>query len=138
MPARKKGSSCGFHHIALRTHEFDQAVKFYCDVLGFKQKMEWGEGTGRAVMLDGGNGNFVEIFASATPENRTEGAILHYAIRTDDCDAMLARARGAGAKVTMEATTCDVPSRPEKARVRIAFCIGPAGETIEFFQELAC
>jgi len=58
---------------------------------------------------------------------------LHYALRTADCDAALQRARQAGAAVTMEPKTLALESQP-KITIRIAFCKGPDGELIEFFQ----
>ena len=46
----------------------------------------------------------------------------------------LEQARKAGAEVTVEPKNVDIPSRPAVAPVRIAFCKGPDGEIIEFFQ----
>ncbi|MEZ5276703.1 MAG: hypothetical protein R3F07_10015 [Opitutaceae bacterium] len=54
-------------------------------------------------------------------------------MRTDDCDAALERARAAGAKVTIEPKSIDIQSTPPTP-VRIAFCEGPEGAVIEFFQ----
>jgi glyoxylase I family protein len=70
----------------------------------------------------------------APGEAPPEGAILHYALRTTDCDAALERARAAGATVTMEPKTIPLESEPQKITIRIAFCKGPDGELIEFFQ----
>lgn len=124
----------GFHHVAIRVHDFDGAVKFYTEALGFTPKITWGEGDKRAIMLDAGDGNYMEIFAGGKPDPQPEGAILHFALRTSDCDAALNRARAAGAVVTMEPKSLDIPSKPHVTPVRIAFCKGPAGEIIEFFQ----
>ena len=123
----------GFHHVAIRVADFDAAVKFYTDALGFTTKITWGEGDGRAIMLDAGDGNYMEIFAGGK-EPKPEGSILHFALRTSDCDAALNRARAAGAVVTMEPKSIDIQSKPHVTPVRIAFCKGPAGEIIEFFQ----
>jgi glyoxylase I family protein len=123
----------GFHHVAMKVADFDAAKKFYTEGLGFTEKITWGEGDKRAVMLDTGDGNYLEIFAggsAATPE----GVVMHFALRTSNCDAALARARSFGAQVTMEPKDVEIPSKPFKAPVRIAFCKGPGGEVIEFFQ----
>ena len=126
----------GFHHVAIRVADFDAAVKFYTEALGFTTKITWGEGNSRAIMLDAGNGDYMEIFAGGKAETPppSEGAILHFALRTTDCDAALNRARAAGAVVTMEPKSIDIQSKPHMTPVRIAFCKGPAGEIIEFFQ----
>jgi catechol 2,3-dioxygenase-like lactoylglutathione lyase family enzyme len=127
----------------MRASDFDASVRFYVDGLGFAPRISWGQGDGRAVMLDTGDGNYLEIFAGgakpAAPApaqsqgKPAAGAVLHFALRTDDCDGAVARARKAGASVTVEPKDVDIPSTPV-TKVRIAFCTGPDGETIEFFQ----
>jgi len=124
----------GFHHVAIRAYDFDASVRFYTEALGFTQKIAWGEGEKRAVMLDAGDGNYMEIFANGKNEPKPEGAIIHFALRTDNCDAAIERARVAGAQVTVEPKDVDIPSTPHRTPVRIAFCKGPDGEIIEFFQ----
>jgi glyoxylase I family protein len=135
----KQGSNAkigggGFHHVAIRAHDFDASVRFYTQALGFVEKVRWGDGPKRAIMLDAGDSNYLEIFANGTAEPKPEGAILHFALRTTDCDAALARARAAGAQVTMEPKDIDLASTPGPTAIRIAFCKGPDGELIEFFQ----
>ncbi|MBT4139283.1 MAG: VOC family protein [Candidatus Latescibacteria bacterium] len=124
----------GFHHVAIRAYDFEASIKFYTEALGFTHKIAWGEGDKRAVMLDAGDGNYMEIFADGTNEPKPDGSIIHFALRTSDCDAALERARVAGAEVTMEPKSLDIPSTPHMTPVRIAFCKGPDGEVIEFFQ----
>ena len=124
----------GFHHVAIRAHDFEASVNFYTEALGFKKKIAWGEDKKRAIMLDAGDGNYLEIFANGTDEPKPEGSIIHFALRTSDCDAALERARTAGAEVTMEPKSLDLPSEPQATPVRIALCKGPDGEVIEFFQ----
>ena len=123
----------GFHHAALRAADFDASVRFYTRGLGMKQVLAWGEGKGRAVMLDAGNGNCMEVFAGGDPGQHPEGALLHLAFRTSNCDRTLEAARAAGAVVTEEPKSVTIPSVPP-AVVRIAFCKGPDGEVLEFFQ----
>jgi len=131
----------GFHHVAIRARDFDASVRFYTDVLGFVPTVAWGEAPKRATMLDTGDGNYLEIFERPNqppPPADQEGAILHFALRTDDTDAALSRARDAGVTVTMEPTDVDIPNtcdaRPSPLPVRIAFFRGPDGEVIELFQ----
>ncbi len=133
----------GFHHIAIRATDFEATLKFYIEGLGFRRVYGWGEDKraqgekdGRAAMLDTGDGNYLEVFAGGTREpgsDLPEGALLHYALRTTDCDTALERARAAGAMVTMEPRSVPIPG-DTPMEFRIAFCKGLDGEVIEFFQ----
>jgi len=130
----------GFHHVAIRARDWDASVRFYTQALGFVEKIRWGEGDQRAVMLDTGDGNYIEVFAGrkeSLPAGSSEPPILHFAIRTTDVDSAIARARAAGAEVTIEPKDVDIPSTPGPTHVRLAFCKGPDGEVIEFFQNEA-
>lgn len=125
----------GFHHVAIRARDFDKSVRFYQEVMGFTTKITWGDKPGRAIMLDVGDGNYLEIFERPNqPQIGEESALLHFAIRTDNCDAALERARAAGCVVTMESKSLDIPSKPGPTPVRIAFFKGPDGEVVELFQ----
>jgi glyoxylase I family protein len=125
----------GFHHVAIRSRDFDAAVAFYTETLGFVEKIAWGDAPNRAVMLDTGDGNYLEIFERPGETGGSDdGVILHMAFRTHDVDAALERARAAGREVTMEPKDVDIPSRPHTTPVRIAFFKGPDGEVIELFQ----
>jgi glyoxylase I family protein len=136
MPARKeKGVVNGFHHVALRVKDFDETVRFYKDGLGLKERLAWGEGDGRAMMLDAGNDNCVEIFAGGKSAP-AEGTLTHLALRTSNCDAALERARAAGATVTVEPKSVNIPAETGPFSVRIAFVRSPGGELVEFFQEM--
>ncbi|HEY3379952.1 MAG TPA: VOC family protein [Armatimonadota bacterium] len=132
-----QNSPRGFHHLALRAHDFDASVRFYTVGLGCVVTRAWGEGDGRAVMLDAGNGNALELFAGGAPSPRPEGVLLHFALHADDCDASWQRALQAGATSKMPPTTLDVPCQPTAMHIRIAFVYGPDGEEVEFFQELS-
>ncbi len=134
MSKNKTIGGGGFHHVAIRACDFDASVEFYTKALGFQKKIAWGEGKRRAIMLDTGDGNYLEIFANGTDEPKLEGSIIHFALRTSDCDAAIERARVFGAEVTIEPKSVNIPSEPHATPVRIAFCKGPDGEVIEFFQ----
>ncbi len=123
----------GFHHVALRASDFDASVEFYTRGLGFTPGISWGEGESRAIMLDTGDGNYLEIFAGGTGERPGGGGVLHIALRTSDCDVSVEAARAAGARITTEPKDVEIASDPVTP-VRIAFCEGPDGEVIEFFQ----
>ena len=130
----------GFHHVAIKVANFDESVMFYTRALGFIEAIRWGEGDNRAILLDCGDGNFFEIFAGgqAAPADAKSGGagpIIHVALRSDDVDGAVARARAGGAEITMEPTDVTIPSNPPTP-VRIAFCRAPGGEVIEFFKHL--
>ena len=121
----------GMHHISIKCgtkEEVDKAKDFYLNMLGFSVKREWPEG----IMIDCGS-VLLEIFCNGEGI-KTKGAIRHAAYATDDVDGIIARVRSAGYKVFIEPNDIVIPSVPE-CRARMAFCIGPLGEEIEFFQE---
>lgn len=135
MPNKNKTiGGGGFHHVAIRVHDFEASIRFYKEALGFTEKIRWGEGDKRGIMLDTGDGNYLEIFAGGTKEPKPEGAILHFAFRTDNADAAIERARKAGMEVTVEPKSVDLQSTPGPTPIRIAFFKGPDGEVVEFFQ----
>ena len=127
----------GFHHVAIRASDFDASVRFYTQALGFVEKIRWGDAEKRAIMLDVGDGNYLEIFSGrkeSLSAESPEPPILHFAIRTSETDAAISRARAAGAIVTTEPKDVIIQSTPRPTPVRLAFCKGPDGEVIEFFQ----
>ena len=126
---------CGFHHVAIRSADWDRSVRFWQDALGFRMAVQWGEAPRRACMLDTGDGNYLEIFERDPVPGGvpSEGAILHVCFRADDCDTALERARAAGAEVTVEPKTVEIFGEP-KIPVRLAFFKGPDGEICELFQ----
>ena len=123
----------GVHHIALRAVDFEKSYAYYTQVLGMKEIAAWGEGDGRACMLDCG-GSCIELFAGGKTIAQG-GAWFHLALRTDDPDAMYKKSLDAGLKTQMEPKDVAIPSEPV-LNVRIAFVVGYDGEVLEFFKEL--
>ena len=125
----------GVHHIALKcmgVEAFEKTVQFYRDVLGLRVVRAWGEGEGSGTMLTTGDA-MLEIFASGT-DLPGQGAIRHFALATDDVDACVRAVEAAGYEVFIQPKDIVIASTPEFP-ARIAFCHGPVGEEIEFFQE---
>ena len=124
----------GFHHAAIRSTGFDASVRFYENVLGLNSRISWGEPGNRAIMIDAGDGNYIEIFESSESLRGNEATILHFALRTDDCSTMLEQVRKSGAEVTMEPKEVTIDSNVGPIQVKIAFFKGPDGEIIELFE----
>ena len=133
--ANKQVPGAGSHHIALASADFDRSVMFYTEGLGMRPVAAWGEGAGRAALLDIGDGSHFEIFANGTRAAQANERYVHFAIRTSDPDRAFANALAAGAREKMPPTTLTIPAAPPMP-VRIAFVFGPDGEVLEFFKEL--
>jgi glyoxylase I family protein len=125
----------GIHHVAIRVKDYDRSLAFYTAGLGFTPTLTWGEGDARAVMLDAGNGNCVEIFAGGADEAKPEGAWMHLAFCSDDPDAAYAHALAAGATEMKAPFSHVIPTEPPTP-VRLAFVLGLDGEVIEFFKQM--
>lgn len=124
----------GIHHLAIKCHgieEFEKTVAFYRDILGLTFARSWGSGEGIGMMLDTGAG-MLEIFANA--KDYPEASVVrHFAFDVEDTDACVEAVRAAGYEITEEPHDIVIPSDPPYP-ARIAFCIGPVGEAVEFFQ----
>ncbi|MBN1581113.1 MAG: VOC family protein [Anaerolineae bacterium] len=123
----------GFHHISMHVQDLDTTIKFYTEGLGFKSTLTWGPDNRRTVLLDTGDGNYLEVSQGESDGFNPSGLVRHFALRTTDCDKAIEAARAAGAKVTVEPRDVELSSVPPTP-IRIAFCQGPDGEIIEFFQ----
>lgn len=124
----------GIHHIAIKAEgleAFARMMQFYHGILGLPIVRRWGEEEAQGVMLDTGAG-LLELFANA-PDTRSAGALRHMALEVEDPDACIAAVRAAGYEVTMEPSDIVIASEPPYP-ARIAFCIGPVGEEVEFFK----
>ena len=125
----------GVHHFAIKLcgeDAFLRAVSFYRDTLGLTEYRRWGEGDRSGAMFRMG-GSVVEMIANA-PDAPDAGALRHIALATDDVDECVKAVREAGYPILIEPKDIEIPSVPP-VRARIAFCKGPAGEEIEFFDE---
>ena len=124
----------GIHHVALQYDGFDkfqEAIHFYHELLGLKILRTWGAGDQSAAMLDTGNG-ILELFAFC--ENKVRGTIDHIALAAKDVDLCINIVRMSGYEITKEPTTLNFPTAAPYS-ARLAFCIGPGGEKVEFFCE---
>ena len=124
----------GIHHIALKAkgiEAFEKLIEFYNGILGMPIVRRWGEGENLGAMLDTGAG-LLEIFSNA-PDILGQGALRHLAFEVEDPDVCIEAVRKAGYEVTIEPKDIVIASEPPYP-ARIAFCIGPVGEEVEFFK----
>ena len=86
------------------------------------------------MLLDTGDGNYLEMSSGGPDEPKPEGAFVHVALRTPDVDKAIERARAAGAEVTVAPKDVVIAAEPPLP-VRLAFFKGPDGEVIELFAQ---
>lgn len=121
----------GIHHVSMKCvteEEYQAVVAFYAGTLEMPIVRRWDNG----LMLDTGSG-IVEIFLDGE-QKLEKGVIRHFAFAVQDVDACVKAVREAGFEVFVGPMDISIPSNPPFP-ARIAFCNGPLGEEIEFFQE---
>jgi len=121
----------GIHHVSMKCsnqEEYEKTIHFYKDILGLSVARSWNAG----IMLDTGSG-LIEIFNDGE-EELDKGVIRHFAFAVDDADRCIDTVRKAGYEVFVEPKDVVIVSNPPFP-VRVAFCYGPLGEEIEFFEE---
>lgn len=126
----------GVHHIAIKCRgreQFEKTMHFYHTLLGMEIVREWSTPEGLPCAMVNIGGSMMEIFSNA-PDVLPQGTLRHLALATDCVDECVVAVREAGYQITMEPTDICIQSNPPYP-ARIAFCIGPVGEEIEFFEE---
>ena len=121
----------GLHHVSMKCssiEEYEKTIDFYKNIIGIPVARTWEAG----IMLDTGSG-IIEIFNDGDGA-LGKGVIRHFAFATDDVDACAEAVKKAGYEVSIEPKNIEIASLPAFP-ARIAFCKGPLGEEIEFFQE---
>lgn len=121
----------GIHHVCLKCPDqtsFDKTVHFYTDILECPIVRTWPNG----ILIKLGTSG-MEIFL-ADVEELPQGTIRHFALETKHVDEIVEKVRKAGYEITVEPKDVTLASNPPFP-IHIAFCIGPAGEEIELFQE---
>ena len=132
-----KAEISSIHHVAIKAkglEKFNELIDFYSNTLGLTVVRIFGEKDSPVAMLDTGGG-ILELFANA-PEDMTEGIFQHIALATPSVDNCIEAVRAKGYTVTVEPCDMILGTKEKPYPVRLAFCIGPAGEEVEFFTEL--
>ena len=125
----------GCHHIAVQTRDWDASMKLYRDVLGMPVVAEFGPPERKILLLDMGDGSYMELFPPKANTPAPSAAapndpVTHFALATTDTKAATEHVRQAGYEITVEPQTLNLGP----LTVTIAFFNGPNGESIEFFQ----
>ena len=92
----------------------------------------WGDEKYPCMMISTGDNSCIEVLT--VPEENDvppEGKFAHLALATDDTDGCVARVREAGYEITIEPKDVELSD----ITARIAFCTGPCGEIVEFFDQ---
>lgn len=125
------GQITGIHHICIKTSSEDESSKvksFYCDLLGLPIVRTWDQG----FMFDTGNG-LVEVFTNADSQ-LPQGVIRHFAFSVKDVDSIVTKVSEAGYEIFLGPKDILLGNN-NPLPARIAFCHGPLGEDVEFFEE---
>ena len=128
-----KNNTCqilGMHHVSMKCADkvqFEKAVAFYKEILGFCEERRWAEG----VMLQAGTSARLEIFCNGEGI-REQGAIRHFALETKNVDKLTAKVKAAGYEVFIKPKNITIESQPQ-FHARMAFFYGPLGEQVELF-----
>ena len=82
-----------------------------------------------------GDGSHIELFqpkddTPAPGSPAPNDPVFHFALATTNLEAAVERVRTAGYTITVEPKAVDLNGMS----VSIAFCLGPNGEVVEFFQ----
>jgi glyoxylase I family protein len=126
----------GLHHAAIKTNDWSRTMRFYQEVLGFTVKIAWGAAPARAVILDAGDGSYIEVFEDLSFSPQPNGSIIHFCLRTSRIDSACEGARAFGARISMEPrdATLDSTNGAGMISIRLCFFEGPSGEVIELLQ----
>jgi catechol 2,3-dioxygenase-like lactoylglutathione lyase family enzyme len=127
--------NCGLHHVTVQARNLEVSLRFYRGVLGMETVAEFRMPSREITLLDVGDGSHIELFAPTgdTPAVGAPAAndpLVHIALATSDACAAAERVRRAGYEITIEPKVIDLGD----SQATIAFCRGPSGEAIEFFQ----
>ena len=94
--------------VVLTVPDFDRAVAFYRDTLGFEQLADWSSEDGRVILLKAGSAT-IELFDERQAESvdrieagRRVSGPVRFAIRVDDLETTSSRLVAAGAEAIAE------------------------------------
>lgn len=130
----------GFHHVAVRTADFDGSCAFYTGVLGFTKAVQFELGGKRFAWLDAGRGDYLELVEVDGPvaAEQDSTSLWHLCLRTTNIRQVIAAVEQAGCEVTVPVKDVDLENTaatpPTPLPITIAFFRGPSGELIELLE----
>ena len=127
----------GIHHVAIKANgleKFNELIEFYNGILKMPVVRIFGDESSPIAMINTGAG-LLELFADAKVDMPT-GIFQHIALATSSVDDCINAVRNKGYKITTEPCNMMLGTAEQPYPVRLAFCIGPVGEEVEFFTEL--
>jgi catechol 2,3-dioxygenase-like lactoylglutathione lyase family enzyme len=147
--ARPAGSAT-LMHVALACKDVEESLRFYRDGLGFSRTYEWTRVTttdgrvtysGRAVYIELEGHTYIELFPGGVdgPDPGTS-PFQHIALIVPSVDEAYRKCLNAGGKPAVfdqwngEPISAVLNGDPE-VEVRVAFVIGPSGESIELYEQ---
>ena len=120
--------------VCVTADDYDEALRFYRDVLGLKEVAAF-SGRGRVAILEAGRATLELLepehaaFVDEVEVGRRVAGHVRLAFEVDDAGEATARLAGAGAKIV--AAPAETPWRSLNARLE-----GPAGLQLTLFEEL--
>ena len=122
-----------FHHVAVKSVDYDKSFHFYTVGLGLKCVFEKGEGDRRMAFLELPDGSSIELFAGGTGAEPV-GGWGHLAFLVDSADAAYDAAIQGGGTHRSGPNDGVLSGKPADMSIRTSFVYGPDKEIIEFFQ----
>jgi lactoylglutathione lyase len=97
----------GISHVAYTVKNMDEALNFYCNVLGFERVFDLDRPDGRPwiVYLKVGDSQFIELFYDGTDENPWREELIgysHLCLEVDDINAIADQIKSKGVKLDKE------------------------------------
>lgn len=108
--------------IALTVEDFDRAVAFYRDAVGFNQIADWSSDDGRVVVLNVGRATLELLdetqagYIDRVEVGRRVAGTVRFALEVDDVDAVATSLVAAGAAA--EGVVVDTPWQDRNVRLR--------------------
>jgi glyoxylase I family protein len=110
----------GIHHVAINVRDVEEAVAFYCGVLGFTPRTDRPDFSFGGAWLDAGDQQ-LHLLEAEPPTSVGQ----HFAIHVPDLDATISELRALGHQVSDAAPV---------ATNRQAFIQDPSGNTVELHE----
>lgn len=131
----------GLHHIGVYTDDMEKSVKFYTEILGFKESfiVDDAKNSGEIIGMVTKADLRIELVWRAdlrdSAEQAARGSQNHIALACNDVAACHRKLQENGIRCDTEAPQCvsgfGIPPRD----IKILFFRGPSGELIELYEE---